>query len=231
MPITDEQAKSLKEQLLKQVDSFPEDKREGIKEYIISMDNEQLEEFLIKNKLLPSSESSEVKSPETSSKGKPGINKECVYCLLANKAMESFAIYEDKDYLAALEIKPLSEGHIVLIPKKHIKETKSLKAKALSLADKVGKHLVKQLGAENFQISTSDELKHAIVNIIPTYKGKELNYKRPQVERKNLQELAIKVGAIKKAEKKPRVKKEKIEPKKESSETKSNLPKYPRRIP
>ena len=34
MPISDEQSKSIKQQLLKQVESFPDDKKDEIKEYI-----------------------------------------------------------------------------------------------------------------------------------------------------------------------------------------------------
>ena len=50
MPLTDEQAKSIKEQLFKQVDNFPEDKKEQVRKYIEDMNNEELEQFLIKNK-------------------------------------------------------------------------------------------------------------------------------------------------------------------------------------
>jgi histidine triad (HIT) family protein len=222
MALDNEQIKTIKAQLLKQINSYPEDKRESVKEYIESMNNEELEEFLIKNNLIKS------ESGETKSQGK---GSECIYCLLSSKSMPSLAIYEDKDYLAVLEIKPLSEGHIVLIPKKHIKETKSLKSKAFSLADRVGKHIVKKLGAENFQISSSDELKHAVINIIPTYKSKELNYKRPQADSKKLQELAIKIGEIKKADKKPGQKKKPDLKSKQAEVAKKVLLSLPRRIP
>ena len=52
MVLKEEEAKSLKEQLLKQVESLPEDKKAELKEYIGSLNNEQLEEFLIKNNLI-----------------------------------------------------------------------------------------------------------------------------------------------------------------------------------
>ncbi len=223
MALTDQQAKSIKEQLLKQAEKFPEDKKEEVISYIKSMNNEQLEEFLKKNQAMAQEEKSEGNKNPAKTKG-----TDCVYCLLAGKQIESSSIYEDKDYLAVLEINPLSEGHIVLIPKKHISETKNLKAKAFTLADKIGKHIVKQLKAENFQISSSDELKHAIVNIIPTYKGKKLE--RKQIDKKQVQEIAIKIGELKKPSKKPRTKKETNLTKEENKLVK-DIMSLPRRIP
>ena len=231
MPITDEQAKSIKEQLFKQIESFPEDKRSEIKEYITSMNNEQLEEFLIKNKMM-GGEGEEAEG-ETENE-KSAKTPQCIMCMISSKKIESLPIYEDKDYLAALEINPFSPGHIILIPKEHISETKSLKSKIFTIADKIGKHLVKKLEAENFQITSSDELKHALVNIIPTYKGKKLTFERKPAKKEELQEISMRIGKIVKKVAKPRVKKEKKEEsktEKAEEKSKSNIPKMNRRVP
>jgi len=221
MPLTDEQAKLIKEQILKQVENFPAEKREQIRSYILSMNNQELEDFIIKNKL--------IKQPEQ--KQAPKLkHPECVYCLIASKNVGSFIIYEDKNYLAVLEIKPFSKGHTVLIPKKHVKEAKNLKSRAFSIAKKIGKHIVKQLKSEkakNFQITTSDELKHAVINIIPIYKGQKLSFERKPLDTKQLQEIAAKIGQLKEPEKKPKEKKAKIKVEK----VKETIIKLPRRIP
>ena len=95
MPLTDEQAKTIKEQILSQIKNFPEDKREQIKSYIEGMNNEELEEFLIKNKM--------IKQEGESVENKSNINENrCVMCLIAEKQIESLPIYEDKNYLAVL---------------------------------------------------------------------------------------------------------------------------------
>jgi len=228
MPLTDEQASNIKEQILKQIENFPEDKREQIKSYVLAMNNEELEEFIIKNNLMKKEDNS---TPQSNNSQKNKQTPECVMCMIANKQIESLIIYEDKDYIAALEINPASEGHILLIPKKHLKETKQLKAKALTIADKIGKHLVKQLKAENFQISTSDEMKHAIVNIIPTYKDKKLNYDRKPADKKKLQEVAIKIGKINAREPKTQIKKEKKIKTENKISSPSHMIKLSRRIP
>jgi histidine triad (HIT) family protein len=234
MTLSDEQAKTIKEQLFKQIESFPEDKRQEIKQYISGLNNEQLEEFLIKNKLMqPQGSAGEQEDSDSASKPSVGPagqkGEQCVYCMLANKQIESLAIYEDKDYLAVLEINPISLGHTVLIPKKHLTETKLLHSKAFTIANKIGKHLVKKLKAENFQITSSDELKHALINIILRYKGQPVTFERKPAKKPELQETAMKIGKLEKAAKKPVTKKQ--DSKKDDASKGSSVIKFPRRIP
>jgi len=226
MPITDEQAKTIKEQLIIQVEKLPSLQREQAKSYISSLNNKQLEEFLVQNQMMQ--KSGEAQQSEKLKKGSK--ISQCVFCALANKQIGSFAIYEDKDYIAVLEIKPFSNGHTILIPKKHIKETKSLRSRAFTVANKVGKHLAKKLKAESFQLSTTAEIGHAIINIIPSYKSKPITYERSKPSKQELQELTIKVGEVKKREvKAPKLKKAKT--KSSEKEEESQIIKLPRRIP
>jgi histidine triad (HIT) family protein len=217
--ITLEQAKSLKEQILKQIESFPADKREEIKSYISSLNNEQLEEFLIKNKLI---------KPQNDSKEEKTLKGEtdCIFCNISQKKIPSFILYEDKDYLATLEIKPFSIGHTLLIPKKHIEKSKSLQVKAFRTANTIAKKIIKKLGAESYQVNSSEDLGHAIINIIPTYKDEKISYERKPASKEELQNLAIKIGEIKK--KSPAKKKQN---KKEIRLDNSNIIKLTRRIP
>jgi histidine triad (HIT) family protein len=248
--LADEQVKSIKEQLIKQIEStFPEEKKAGTISYIQSMNNEQLEAFLIKNKLIKP-EGSEEESKEDNkesksienSKNPSSVSKEntipkehqnCIMCLLSSKNMPSLQVYEDKDYLAVLEINPLSDGQILLIPKQHHPKAKALKSKAFTLANKIGKHLVKNLNATNYHVSSSDELHHAIINIIPEYKGQDMSkLQRKPADKKHLQEIAIKIGEIKSKTSKPRIKKAKEEkPKIDEKKVTPSIIKLPRRIP
>jgi len=219
MPITDEQAVKIKEQILKQVESFPEDKRNEIKSYVSSMSGEELEQFLVKNKML-------------AQKGSENQNS-CIFCSIASKQIPAAAIYEDVDYLSVLEIKPFSPGHLLLIPKKHIKDTKDLNKKAFTIAKKIGKHLIKQLKAETFQTTASSEMGHAIINIIPVYKNQPLDFKRKTPKKEELEEIARKIGTIKKKEKIEKITTDNAPavPKLKSEKIKEALIKLPRRIP
>ena len=241
MPLTDDQAKSLKEQILKQVEQLPEDKREQIRQYITNMNNEQLEEFIRNNspKRPEGSEGQEngeveSESGETQNQSTHGT-KECIMCMISSKKIESMIIYEDKDYLAALEIKPYSEGQTILISKKHIKESKELPTKAFTLAKKIGRYLIKKLSAESFELNTSEDLGHAIINIIPLFKDKKITYQRKQATKEELQELKRKIGELRKKEKVIKIKTEKSDFKESKDKTNSKpekkLPQYSRRIP
>lgn len=224
MVFTDEQAAAIKQQILKGLEKAPKEQAEQLKTHIESLNNKQLEEFLIKNKLIQQEGAGEKGGEATKALTKRP--EQCVYCLIAVKQIEAFAIYEDSDYVAALEINPFSKGHIILIPKKHIKEAKSLPSKAYSLAKRVGNHLVKQLKAKSFQITTDASMGHAIINIIPTYK-EPLTYERKQAKKEDLQKLAISIGEVKRRTAKPRAPK----PKAGAEIKKPILPQFPRRIP
>ncbi|MEK6938249.1 MAG: HIT family protein [Nanoarchaeota archaeon] len=44
---------------------------------------------------------------------------ECIFCKIGKKEIPSYIVYEDKNCLAFLDIKPHAKGHTVVIPKKH----------------------------------------------------------------------------------------------------------------
>ena len=76
-------------------------------------------------------------------------------------------------------------------------------------------------------------MKHAIVNIIPVYKGEKLSFERKSAEPKKLQELALKIGMLeqKKGKKIAKEKSAEVSPEIKESKAKEVLIKLPRRIP
>ncbi len=43
----------------------------------------------------------------------------CIFCKIINKEIPAHVVYENDEYLAFLDIRPLSPGHTLIIPKKH----------------------------------------------------------------------------------------------------------------
>ncbi len=43
----------------------------------------------------------------------------CIFCDIVSGKIPSHKIYEDRDFIAFLDIRPLSAGHSLIIPKKH----------------------------------------------------------------------------------------------------------------
>ncbi len=46
--------------------------------------------------------------------------KNCLFCKIISGDIPSKKVYEDKDFLGVLDIYPAKEGHVVLMPKKHL---------------------------------------------------------------------------------------------------------------
>lgn len=202
--LDESQIKGIKEQILKQIDNFPEEQREDAKEKIENMNAEELEQFLVQNKLI---------KPE-------GEKDECIFCSIINGKIPVYRIDDNKTSLAILDINPLSHGHTLVISKEH----KKLPSQALTLANKIANKIKLKLKPEEVKIESSSVLGHQIINIIPIYNGKKLEKKK--ATEKELFELQ-KILEIKHREKVERVKKVKVV----KSGEKSRLPQAPRRIP
>ena len=43
----------------------------------------------------------------------------CIFCDIVSKKIPAHIIYEDSDFMAFLDIRPLAPGHALVIPKKH----------------------------------------------------------------------------------------------------------------
>lgn len=165
--LTQEQSDSIKEQLLKQLGNFPEDKREQIKEKIISMSLSEMEEFVKQNQLL-SEESEE------------GASK-CIFCLINQGKIKSFKVGEDKENNAILEINPASKGHVLVLPKEHLE---ILPKSTMEFAQKLAESIKKKLAIKEIKITENSILGHQLVEIIPQPENK-----RKKADEKELEEL------------------------------------------
>lgn len=45
--------------------------------------------------------------------------KDCLFCKIGKKEIDSKIIYEDNQVLAFLDVNPLTKGHVLVIPKNH----------------------------------------------------------------------------------------------------------------
>lgn len=153
--LSEEQVKEIKQQLLKQIENFPGEQKEKAREQIEAMGAEQLEEFLVKNKLIKA--------------GK----EECVFCSIIKGNVPAYKLAENKSSLAVLEITPLSRGHSLIISKQHNK----LQNSAFSLANKLARRIKSKLKPEQVKIENIEILGHQIISVIPIYKNEKLEKK------------------------------------------------------
>ncbi len=203
--LSKEKIKQIKEQLFNQLEAWPEDQRESAREQIENMNDEQLEEFLIKNNLIRASKDSELRGNSRINEEKDAANQ-CTFCLLASGKIPIYKIDENKQAIAILEINPVSKGHILILPKGHIKATK-IPSSALSLAKKIAKKLESKLKPKpkKIDLATTELFQHGIINIIPIYNNENLGSERKKTSESELKELQEKLSSKTKTEKVERI--------------------------
>ena len=97
---------------------------------------------------------------------------DCLFCKIASEKIPCNKIYEDKDYIAFLDIKPLNPGHALIIPKKHFRWVYDVDDQAgyWSLAKELAQKMVKTLQAEYVMFVTWGlEVPHAHIHVIPRF--------------------------------------------------------------
>ncbi len=98
---------------------------------------------------------------------------ECVFCKIAGGEISSYKIYEDKDFLAFLDIRPLNPGHTLVIPKKHYRWVWDVPniGRYYEVVQKIVKAVKEELKTE-YVVSMvfGEEISHAHVWIVPRFK-------------------------------------------------------------
>ena len=100
--------------------------------------------------------------------------KDCIFCKIVNKEIPSEKIYESKNFLSFLDIQPVSHGHILIIPKKHIVWMQEADDKIISgifkLSKKLMKSMKKGIKCDYVQLSVSGtDVPHFHIHLIPRY--------------------------------------------------------------
>lgn len=209
--LTPEQTEQIKAQILKQIENFPEDKRELARQQIESMNNEQLETFLEQNKLIKQESSQDSQT-------------QCIFCSIIAGNAPSYKIEEDKNAIAVLEINPISKGHVLIIPKEHEPLKDKIPGVFSEILEKVTKKIKTKLKPKEIKIFPSNLFGHGIINVLPVYKDEDINSERHSEKPEELEQLK------KTLEKKEKRKVAKVIKKPKAKKIKEKLW-LPRRIP
>jgi len=99
---------------------------------------------------------------------------DCVFCKIVKGEIPCYRVFEDDEFLAFLDIRPLNKGHTLVIPKKHYRWVWDVKNVG-KYYDIVGKIANAQREAfdTNFVVSlvVGEEVEHAHVWLIPRFKN------------------------------------------------------------
>ncbi|MFA6257669.1 MAG: HIT domain-containing protein [Candidatus Paceibacterota bacterium] len=99
---------------------------------------------------------------------------DCIFCKIIKKEIPCTQIYEDESFLSFLDIQPVSDGHLLIIPKKHIVWMQDADDETISEIFKLAKKLMlaikKGVGCDYVQLSiVGKDVPHFHVHLIPRY--------------------------------------------------------------
>ena len=105
---------------------------------------------------------------------------DCIFCKIINGEIPAYKIYEDEDVLAFLDINPVSVGHTLIIPKKHVLDVMDIEDKLLvkiiSKAKDIANLINVKLDSSGFTLVQNNgsvqEVKHFHLHVIPRYNKK-----------------------------------------------------------
>lgn len=108
---------------------------------------------------------------------------DCIFCKIVDGNIPSMKVYEDDLVLAYLDINPDSDGHTLIIPKKHYKDINDipadLHAHIYNTSKMIMKKLEDKLGCTGFSLLQNNgsiqEVKHYHLHIKPYYDNKKSN--------------------------------------------------------
>ncbi|TXT65136.1 MAG: hypothetical protein BAJALOKI3v1_130040 [Promethearchaeota archaeon] len=136
------------------------------------------------------------------------MSEDCIFCKIVNGQIPSKKVFENDTNIAFLDIRPISTGHTVVIPKKHYSTIeklpdeevgnlfKAVKRVALLLHEKLeidGYNIV-----QNNYKAAGQVVEHSHVHIIPRNKGDrkiELNVPKEGASEEQLDQVLEKIMA------------------------------------
>ena|SRR3989344_4693223 len=98
---------------------------------------------------------------------------DCIFCKIIKGEIPCNKVYEDKDILAFLDIRPLNPGHTLVIPKKHYRWVWDIKDidKFYKTTAKIANGIKKAFGTEYVvSLVLGEEVPHAHVWLVPRFK-------------------------------------------------------------
>ena len=106
----------------------------------------------------------------------------CLFCKIINKEIPSYKIYEDEIAYAFMDINPDSNGHTLIIPKKHYLDIDDIPIDILnhifSIAKKIKKELEEKLNIDGLTFIQNNgdvqDVKHFHLHLKPFYNKSNL---------------------------------------------------------
>ena len=132
---------------------------------------------------------------------------DCIFCKVIEKQVPGYFVSEEKDYVAFLDIFGSTEGHVMVVPRKHGYSILDYDEKELGKIMKgvaeVAKKMKKALKTDSITIGINHEeekgVPHLHVHLIPRFKNDEGGIIQGVVKKKIVEDLAETARKIRRA--------------------------------
>ena len=117
----------------------------------------------------------------------------CLFCKIIKKEIPSYKILENDSLYVFMDINPISNGHLLIIPKQHVVTVLDIKKDFITevleiIKEKLYPLLKAQLNIDGLTITQNNflgqDVKHYHIHLIPKY-NKDNNY----YEKKDVEEI------------------------------------------
>lgn len=110
---------------------------------------------------------------------------ECIFCKIIKGEIPAKKVYEDEQVVVIMDANPQTDGHVLVMPKKHVTDYTELDKDLLEHINEVAKKMVPQLmekleaKAMTFVVNYGDSqaVKHFHLHLIPDYLVKQKSEK------------------------------------------------------
>ena len=130
--------------------------------------------------------------------------KDCIFCKIVKGEIPAYKIYEDEKTLAFLDINPLTRGHALVIPKKHVEDIFEIESDDLStvirVVQKVAQSLRENLGASGINLFQANkpvagqEVFHLHFHVVPRYQNDKIEaWPESDYQEKDFEAVAKKI--------------------------------------
>jgi histidine triad (HIT) family protein len=108
---------------------------------------------------------------------------DCAFCRIVGGKVPAYRVWEDGDFLAFLDTRPINPGHLLLVPRKHVDYVFDLPSTLyhglFSAAKKLAPVLKVLTEAERVGVALEGfGVPHVHLHLVPLYHANELNPER-----------------------------------------------------
>ncbi len=126
---------------------------------------------------------------------------ECIFCKIVRKEIQANILFEDDCVMAFLDCDPISEGHILIIPKQHFGDVDELPRQLLFRLAKVSQKIVKAIKScylpDGYGVMQNggqfNDIGHYHLHIFPRYKNDGFGWTCAQTKAPVSQEVVQKI--------------------------------------